>query len=258
MRILLIRHGDPDYDRDTLTEKGRREAALLAKAALSMHIDDCYTSPLGRARDTASYSLKVLGKEAKTLNWLTEFPAVVDLNLSKELALAYPDADEKDSRFEARNVIWDMVPSYWTDRPQYLDADQWRQCPTALCGDGAEVYDRVCGEFDKLLESYGYVRKKRCYQVIRENTQTIACYCHFGIICALLSHLWNVSPFILWHGVALAPSSVTEIVSEERQKGIASFRALRIGDISHLYAGEEPPSFAARFCEVYSNFEQRH
>ena len=33
MRILLIRHGDPDYEHDTLTEKGRREAALLAEAA---------------------------------------------------------------------------------------------------------------------------------------------------------------------------------------------------------------------------------
>ena len=31
MRILLIRHGDPDYEHDTLTEKGRREAELLAR-----------------------------------------------------------------------------------------------------------------------------------------------------------------------------------------------------------------------------------
>ena len=38
MRILLIRHGDPDYDNDTLTEKGRREAALLAEAAPHMNL----------------------------------------------------------------------------------------------------------------------------------------------------------------------------------------------------------------------------
>ena len=37
MRILLIRHGDPDYVNDTLTEKGRREAALLAKRADYIH-----------------------------------------------------------------------------------------------------------------------------------------------------------------------------------------------------------------------------
>ena len=39
---------------------------------------------------------------------------------------------------------------------------------------------------------------------------------------------------------------------------IAYFRGLKIGDISHLYAGNEEPSFAARFCETYSNKEQRH
>ena len=31
MKLLFIRHGDPDYEHDTPTEKGHREAALLAK-----------------------------------------------------------------------------------------------------------------------------------------------------------------------------------------------------------------------------------
>jgi len=31
MRIIFVRHGDPDYANDTLTEKGWREAALLAE-----------------------------------------------------------------------------------------------------------------------------------------------------------------------------------------------------------------------------------
>lgn len=46
MRILLIRHGDPDYEHDTLTEKGRREAELLAKRASSLAMGSCYQSPL--------------------------------------------------------------------------------------------------------------------------------------------------------------------------------------------------------------------
>ena len=33
MRILFVRHGDPDYVNDTLTEKGHREAACLAEIA---------------------------------------------------------------------------------------------------------------------------------------------------------------------------------------------------------------------------------
>ena len=31
MKLLLIRHGDPDYEIDSLTEKGHREAQLLAE-----------------------------------------------------------------------------------------------------------------------------------------------------------------------------------------------------------------------------------
>lgn len=31
MRLIFIRHGDPDYVHDTLTEKGKREAELLAQ-----------------------------------------------------------------------------------------------------------------------------------------------------------------------------------------------------------------------------------
>lgn len=30
MRILIIRHGDPDYEKDSLTQKGWHEAELLA------------------------------------------------------------------------------------------------------------------------------------------------------------------------------------------------------------------------------------
>ena len=83
-------------------------------------------------------------------------------------------------------------------------------------------------------------------------------FCHFGISCVLLSHLWNVSPFVLWHSLVLAPTSVSEVTTEEREKGIAYFRGQRLGDISHLYMGKEQPSFAARFCQTYGSEDERH
>ena len=76
MRILLIRHGDPDYKHDCLTEVGKKEAALFAEAAKELGVGDCYVSPLGRAQDTAAYTLQRLGISAKTLDWLQEFPLV--------------------------------------------------------------------------------------------------------------------------------------------------------------------------------------
>ena len=54
------------------------------------------------------------------------------------------------------------------------------------------------------------------------------------------------------------PADRDAVAALEREQGIAYFRALRIGDTGHLYAGGEPASFAARFCETYSNWEQRH
>ncbi len=61
MRLLLIRHGDPDYERDTLTEKGRREADYLAERLSRLDIAAFYTSPLGRAKDTAAPTLARVG-----------------------------------------------------------------------------------------------------------------------------------------------------------------------------------------------------
>ncbi|MCI8659165.1 MAG: histidine phosphatase family protein [Lachnospiraceae bacterium] len=257
MRILLIRHGDPDYIHDTLTEKGHREAALLSEAAKRLETGDCYQSPLGRAQATAAYTLRKLGKTAETLDWLREFPAEVDLNQSMELQKAYNDTRMEGHRYGAR-IAWDMLPSYWTEHPEYSDRFQWRQSEAARCSDLISVYDSVTSKMDELLARYGYVRENHHYRVEKENSRTITFFCHFGIICVLLSHLWSVSPFVLWHTLALAPTSVSEVVSEEREKGTASFRALRLGDLSHLYGGNEPASFSARFCETFENREQRH
>lgn len=257
MRILLIRHGDPDYEHDTLTEKGNREAALLAETAEHLNLGTCFMSPLGRAQHTAAYSLKKTGKTAQVLDWLREFPAITDINCSEELQKAYPDTKKEGNKFRER-IVWDMMPEYLSSHPEYWTVDGWRDSLVAKCGDMVQVYDSLVKKLDDFLAEHGYVREGGHYRVEKETTDTVTFFCHFGVTCAILSHLWNVSPFVLWHSFALAPTSVTEVVTEEREQGIAGFRGLRMGDISHLYAGGEEPSFACRFCENYSNFEQRH
>lgn len=257
MRILLIRHGDPDYVNDALTQKGRREAKLLADRMEREAIDDFYVSPLGRARQTASYTLERLGRTAQVKDWLQEFPARLDVNDSSWLQAAYPDTRRENGRYAAR-IAWDMLPAYWKDDPAYQTPEGWRNTEVAKHSDLNEVYDRVAAGADELLAEYGYVREGNLYRTEKGTDASIACFCHFGVTCVILSHLWHVSPFVLWHSLAMAPTSVTEVYTEERQKGMVSFRATRIGDLSHLYVGNEPPSFSARFCETYENEEERH
>ena len=54
MKLLIVRHGDPDYSIDSLTEKGWREAELLSKKLSKLDIKDFYVLTMGRAKDTAS------------------------------------------------------------------------------------------------------------------------------------------------------------------------------------------------------------
>ena len=73
MRILIIRHAEPDYRLDALTAKGRREAELLAERLCRIPAEAYYVSPLGRAQETAGYTLRRVGRQAVTLDWLQEF-----------------------------------------------------------------------------------------------------------------------------------------------------------------------------------------
>ncbi|HIR34726.1 MAG TPA: histidine phosphatase family protein [Candidatus Faecimorpha stercoravium] len=241
MKLLIIRHGDPDYAADSVTEKGAREVEMLAERLSRLDIHTFYVSPLGRAQRTAAPTLQRLHKDAVTLPWLREFQA--------------PVQDPETDRL--RNP-WDFKPAYWMQDPRFYDASLWTQTPVMQTGDVASEAQRVYQGLDDVLARHGYRRKGLYYEATAANTDTIAFVCHFGVECVMLSHLMNISPMPLWHHFCALPSSVTTLVTEEREKGIAVFRCLSFGDLSHLYAHDEEPSFAARFCEVYDDFSQRH
>ena len=52
MKLLIVRHGDPDYSIDSLTPKGWREAELLKNRMTKLDVAAFYCSPLGRAKYT--------------------------------------------------------------------------------------------------------------------------------------------------------------------------------------------------------------
>ncbi|MBQ8079514.1 MAG: histidine phosphatase family protein [Oscillospiraceae bacterium] len=241
MKLLIIRHGDPDYTTDSLTEKGHREAQLLAGRIAPMPIASYYVSPLGRAQATAAYTLAQCGRSAQTLDWLHE----VGRN-----RIIGPDGQPR--------IAWDMLPADWTDVPSYYDKDRWTDVPVMAQADMASGIAYVQNGLDALLGAHGYERQGHCYRAVRPNEDTIALFCHFGVECVMLGHLLGISPMVLWHGFMAAPTSVTTAVTEERREGCAYFRVTAFGDISHLYANGEAPAFAGRFCETFDNPLQRH
>ncbi len=255
MKLLFIRHGDPDYKNDALTERGRQEAALLAdflyrrQEEAGKKIDAFYLSPMGRAQATASYTLERLGRTGETVECLHEFPAGVRIDDDEWLSKALP----REHRVKKTRNAWDMVPFYLQDRPNYFDPVDWRDTEVCAFSDMEECYDRVTGEFDALLAKWGYVRDGRYYRAEQPNHATLAFFCHFAITCVLLAHLLGVSPFALWQGFCAPPTSLTLVNTEEREKGLATFRVERYGSIPHLIEAGREPSSRGRFCECFGD-----
>lgn len=243
MKLIFVRHGDPDYVHDSLTETGFIEAELLAERMEHMKIDEIYVSPRGRAKATAEPTLKRLGRNAVELEWLREF----------EARIFRPDGP-KDKRV----IDWDWLPREWTAYEDFYDYDKWWNHPVMMEAGSGKEFKWVTEEFEKFLNEHGYEKENRYFKVNKANNDTIVFFCHYGLTIVLMSYLLHISPMILWHGFAAAPTSITTVYTEEREKGYASFRVNAYGDISHLYAKGREPSFSARFCECYDNENERH
>ncbi|MBQ8885423.1 MAG: histidine phosphatase family protein [Clostridia bacterium] len=240
MRVLIIRHGDPNYANDCLTEKGKREAKLLADMLEKDKIDSFYSSPLGRAKETCDFVSARFNKQAEIFPWLQEFGYPVDLPTG-----------------EKGHLIWDLLPTFREEYPMLQSADGWLNVPFIKNSDVPEKYAELKAGLDGLFEKHGYKREGSHYKVERANRDTIALFCHFGVECVLLSHILGISPVALTHGFVALPTTVTTLYTEERREGVAIFRCAAFGERTHLTMGGEEPSFSARFREVYDSDERR-
>ena len=242
MRILIIRHGDPDYSIDSLTETGWKEAHLLADRLMNEQIDDIYCSIFGRAKDTAKEYLERSGKSATYCDWLRE----VD----------YMQAENPQIPGTKR-PMWDFMPKYFCNDEKMHSKNDWQNSDVIKDTDVPSHYKNVCDNIDSILAKHGYIRNGNMYVTEQGNHDTIAFFCHFGTESILLSHLLNASPFIFLQNTFASPTSVTTIYTEERVKGEVSLRFAAFSDTSHLYMGGLKPSFSGRFCECFED-DTRH
>ena len=240
MKLLIIRHAQPDYIHDSLTETGFREAELLSQKLKHMPIADLYCSPLGRAQRTAKPTAEKCQLQVETLPWLREFTGEMQ------------DPDEPgDKRFP-----WNLKPQFWTQQPELYDRRRWTENPFVKAGDMEQKYREVTDSFDALLARYGCRRDGEIYRCEQNPDVTVALVCHFGLGMVLVSHLAGISPFLMWHSFFLPPSSVTTIVTEERVKGELFFKCVQMGDTSHLYAANQEPSPSGLYSEFYGGDDE--
>ena len=239
MKLIFVRHGEPDYSIDSLTPKGWREAELLVPRLEKLQDPDVFCSPKGRAVDTARATLKKTGWSMEILPWLAEFRGMPD-----------PTAPEAD------DCSWDLPPRFWTKEPRFYDPEQWMDPPFYANGTVREIYVETAQGIDGLLARYGYHWDGHILRCEKNTDKTLLLFCHFGITAAICGYLLNISPAVLWHTFVMLPTSVTTLVTEERIPGEVMLRCTGFGDTSHLYAADEPLSPAALFPEVWTEKNQ--
>lgn len=226
MRLYLIRHADPDYENNTITEQGHLEAKALATRMKAIGLDRIYTSPLGRAQDTAAYTVQATGIEPVILPW------------TSELSMDYiTDLDGKQTA--AWNIAGELVrgdgrePSHqnWSELQEF-DGYPYRS-----------RLNELAAASDAFLAELGYTRDGGVYEITRGNDEAVAVFCHAGFGVSWIAHLLAMPMTLAWCGLFWAPASVTTIVLEARSSSIAVPRALAIGDTSHLYAEGLPENW---------------
>lgn len=262
MKIIFIRHGEPDYATDSLTENGKKEALALAERVKKWDVTDFFVSPQGRARDTAAPSLSALNTEAAVLDFLHEFSYAVDDPVTKR-----------------HGVPWDFVPSDWTEHDyMFKEGNSFMEYPCISVNDEIPgKYEEAISGIEDIISSYGYKRCGRYY--INENAEpryltstvgpnnqirnngpilkdgekepVLVFFCHLGIICLLLSHLLNIPFETLTHGFFLPTTSVTILSTEERWNKEAYFRVQCMGDTTHLHDAGIPISPAGFFADPF-------
>jgi len=69
MRILFVRHGNPNYELDALTELGHKQADACAERLSHEGIERIFSSTCGRALETAAYTAKKIRHRGRALRF---------------------------------------------------------------------------------------------------------------------------------------------------------------------------------------------
>ena len=211
MKLYIIRHADPDYYNDTITEFGWQEAYALADWLKDLKIDKIYSSPKGRAIATAKPTCELKGMEAEILPWIEEsFDYLYSSDLTKGSDCSYSFSVEKG--------IYDFKDFKNNGRMDRINN-------LIRCS-------------DEFIASLGYVREGAVYHVERDNDDCIAVFCHGGAGSAWIGHLIGLAPGLSFVPLLLGTTSITtvEFESEDwKKKEYIRPGIRRLGEIPHIY-----------------------
>lgn len=177
MKIIFVRHGHPDYEKDILTELGHLQAEAAAERLKDEPIDRIYSSSNGRAYETA---LHICNKKGLPLT--EKFDFMRELNWSPLDGtndwLIYSPWTLSEKMVENNELI---LRSDWRERDGFAQSHLVAEVEKASKG------------FDGFLETLGYQREGNYYRIKKATDETVVVVSHGGSSSAVLAHLFNLT-----------------------------------------------------------------
>ena len=225
MNLYIIRHGNPNYALDCLTPLGHEQAEAAAKALETLEIDEIYSSPYGRARETAAHLAERINKPVSIEPWAHEVEAYAKKADGSPVQLVSIGGD-----FLRSPEIINMGER-WTDHPRF---------------DGAnvrDVIDEVEGGLADFMRRQGYVLEGERFRALdpkRPNNKNIALFCHAGVFLVMTSYLLRIPHQIAWNTLFMYTCGYTWCNLETNDEGWGVPRYYAVNVTNHMTASGIP------------------
>lgn len=173
MILYYIRHGQPNYELNCLTELGKKQALLLSRRVDLNGVEAVFSSPSRRAVQTAMPTANALGKEISVLDWCDEDIAwKFFVNQTPEGKRWYY---QNDAGIRTLAKVQDVGKEWWKNGVFGAET-----------GKGVAFYEKYADEFLSSL-GFKYNRQDNAYKCTGAKYRKVALFAHEGAGYAILS-----------------------------------------------------------------------
>lgn len=218
MNIYIVRHGNPDYNTDRLTELGHIQAEACAEDMLSLNIDEIYSSPYGRAQETAAHLADKIDKKIEILPWAHEVEHYSDDGHGGvTLGIMMDPALLRSPEMEALGEDWAKHPAFRDEAGARWMVDQ--------------VYDGM----RELLARYGYIEDGKRFRIENGGSdKNIALYCHAGVFLIMAEYLLRMPAMFGWTSFFTWQTGISWVNIPNLDSGYSVPRFYTMGKTDHL------------------------
>lgn len=223
MLFYYIRHGDPIYNPDSLTDFGHEQARALAKRLAIHGLDKIYTSTSNRAMLTASYTAEALGLTPTPLDFANEGHAWNEMT-----------TDTPDGRRWLFNHPQNRM--LLASREVKALGENWYLHSAFSKYNFKKGLDRIRHGVNEFMLSLGYrhIDGTGSYEVVTENNDRVALFAHQGFATLFFSCLFDIPyPEYALH-FDMCTTGLT-VVDFRTEGGIAIPTVKTYSNDSHIY-----------------------